>query len=61
MEITITNQQLYSSKRVEAQFIGGILYITWYEDECVMSCEEFEEFYPSEYEQEFGFTLTSNN
>jgi hypothetical protein len=61
MKIKITDQQLYDTKRVNADFIGGTLYITWYEDECVMSCEEFGEFYPSEYEQEFGFTLTSNN
>ncbi len=61
MKIKITDQQLYNDKRVEAQFIGGTLYISWYEDECVMSCEELGEFYPSEYEQDFGFTLISNN
>jgi hypothetical protein len=61
MKIKITDQQLYNDKRVEAEFIGGTLSIIWEEDDSVMSREEWGELNPSEYEQEFGFTLTNNN
>jgi hypothetical protein len=61
MQIKITNEALYNAKKVEAEFIGGTLSIVYLEDDTIKTMEVWGEIGATDYAEEFGFTLTSNN
>ena len=61
MQIKIINEALFNAKKVEAEFIGGTLSIVYLEDETLKTMEVWGEIGATDYAEEFGFTLISNN
>ncbi len=61
MHIKITNEALYNAKKVEAEFIGTTLSITYYEDDTLKTMEVWGELGGTDYEEEFGFQLITTH
>ena len=61
MKIRITNEALFNAKKVEAEFVGTTLNITYYEDDTLKTIDAWGEINSNHYEEEFGFQLVPNH
>jgi hypothetical protein len=60
MKIRITNEALFNAKKVEAEFVGTTLNITYYDDDTLKTIEAWGEIGESDYEEQLGFQLLNH-
>jgi len=60
MKIRITNEALFNAKKVEAEFVGTTLTITYYDDDTLKTIEAWGEIGESDYEEQLGFQLLNH-